>query len=81
MLFAVYAATLGIDARGGSDYAGDEPHLLLAAESIADGGVMDLADEYRERTWASCSREPLVSRRATSSTDGSTSRTASASRC
>ena len=35
MLFAAYAATLRVDAAGGSHYAGDEPHLLLAAESLA----------------------------------------------
>ena len=34
LLFAVYAATLGLDAFGDSDYGGDEPHYLLAAESI-----------------------------------------------
>ncbi len=49
MLFAAYAATLGVDARDGSSYAGAEPHLLLAAESLADGGDLDLADEYAER--------------------------------
>ena len=45
MLFAAYAATLGIDAAGRSRYAGDEPHFLAAAASLADGGDLDLADE------------------------------------
>ena len=27
-------------------YAGDEPHFLIATESLADGGDLDLADEY-----------------------------------
>lgn len=34
-------ATLGIDARGGSDYGGHEPRHLMAAESIVDGGRLD----------------------------------------
>ena len=35
LLFAVYAATLGLDAFQASDYGGDEPHYLLAAESLS----------------------------------------------
>jgi hypothetical protein len=49
VLFAAYAATLGVGASGGSRYAGDEQHFLVAAASLADGGDLDLADEYRER--------------------------------
>ena len=37
-LFAVYAATLGIDSFGTSRYAGDEPHVLRAAKAIVDHG-------------------------------------------
>ncbi len=34
MLFAAYAATLGVDAVGGGlRYAGDEPHFLIAAKA------------------------------------------------
>ena len=36
LLFAAYAATLGLAAAGSSDYAGDEPHYLRAAESIVE---------------------------------------------
>ena len=61
MLFAAYAATLGIGARAGSEYAGDEPHFLLAAAAIADGDGVGLAGAYTERTWAAWQREPLVS--------------------
>ena len=61
MLFAAYAATLGIGARAGSDYAGDEPHFLLAAASIADGDGIGLAGAYTERTWTAWQREPLIS--------------------
>jgi len=61
VLFAAYAATLGIGARAGSDYAGDEPHFLLAAASIADGDGIGLAGAYTERTWTAWQREPLIS--------------------
>ena len=52
LLVAVYAATLGIPAETGSDYAGNEPHHLLAAESIVSDRDVDLADEYAERSYA-----------------------------
>jgi hypothetical protein len=52
VLVAAYAATLGIPAQAGSDFAGSEPHHLLAAESIVDDGDVDLADEYRDRAYA-----------------------------
>ena len=53
LLVAVYAATLGIPAQTGSDYAGNEPHHLLAAESIVSDRDVDLSDEYAERAYAS----------------------------
>jgi hypothetical protein len=46
VLFAAYAATLGMPAFGTSDYGGDEPHYLLTAESILSDGDVDLRDEY-----------------------------------
>lgn len=52
LLVAVYAATLGIPAEPGLDYAGNEPHHLLAAESLVSDRDLDLADEYRERAYA-----------------------------
>src|SRR5215210_1212300 len=51
VLFAAYAATLGIDAVRGSDYAGDEPRHLLVAESIATDGDVDLTDEFATRAY------------------------------
>jgi hypothetical protein len=47
VLFAVYAATIGVHAFDGSDYGGDEPHYLLTAKSIVEHGNLDLTDEYR----------------------------------
>ena len=52
VLFAVYAATLGVDALGSSDYAGDEPRHLLAAESIVSDFDIDLSDEFASRAYA-----------------------------
>ena len=46
VLFAAYAATIGLPAFGGSQFAGDEPHYLLTAESIVSDRDLDLRDEY-----------------------------------
>lgn len=51
LLFAVYASTLGLDAFGSSDYAGDEPHYLLTTKSIVEDRNPDLLDEYRARDY------------------------------
>ena len=51
ILFAAYAATLGLHAFDDSDYAGDEPHYLLAAESLTDDGDIDVKDEYAARAY------------------------------
>jgi len=51
VLAAVYASTLGVDAVPGHDYAGDEPHYLLAARSLADQRALDVRDDYRARAW------------------------------
>jgi hypothetical protein len=53
VLFAVYAATIGLTAFGDSQYAGDEPHYLLTAKSLVEDGNIDLTDEYRERSYRS----------------------------
>ena len=52
VLFAAYAATLGVDATGSDDYAGAEPRYLLAAESIVSDWDVDLTDEFRTRAYA-----------------------------
>jgi hypothetical protein len=51
VLFAAYAATLGVNAVGERDYGGDEPRYLLVAESIAGDGDIDLTDEFATREY------------------------------
>ena len=46
VLFAAYAATIGLPAFGSSQFAGDEPHYLLTAESIVSDHDIDLRDEF-----------------------------------
>ena len=46
VLFAAYAAMIGLPAFGSSQFAGDEPHYLLTAESIVSDRDLDLRDEY-----------------------------------
>src|SRR4051794_19079209 len=53
LLVAVYATTLAIPGAPGMDYAGNEPHHLLAAESIVSDRDVNLSDEYAERSYAS----------------------------
>jgi hypothetical protein len=51
VLFAAYAATIGLPAFGSSQFGGDEPHYLLTAESIVSDGDVDLRDEYARRAY------------------------------
>src|ERR687893_887156 len=51
VLFAAYAATVGLPAFGSSQFGGDEPHYLLTAESIVSDGDLDLRDEYATRAY------------------------------
>ena len=59
VLFAAYAATVGVGALGPDDYAGDEPHYLLAAESLVSDGDVDLSDEFATHAYASFRTGPL----------------------
>src|SRR3954453_198765 len=52
VLFAAYLATLGLHAFGSAQYAGDEPHYLLAAKSIVDDGDLDVRDEFASRAYS-----------------------------
>jgi hypothetical protein len=47
LLFLVYTSTLGLDAFLDSDYGGDEPHYLLATQSLVEDGDLDVLDDYR----------------------------------
>ena len=51
LLFAAYAATIGLNAFGTSEYAGAEPHHLLIAESIVEDGDFDLRNQYAARAY------------------------------
>ncbi|MBX6387243.1 MAG: hypothetical protein IRZ07_30420 [Microbispora sp.] len=53
VLFGVYASTLGLHAYGRTDYTGDEPHYLLAAQSLVDDGDLDVENQYALRSYAS----------------------------
>lgn len=55
---AAYASTLGMDAVPGHDYAGDEPHYLLAARSLAKQRVLDVADAYRTKAYRELDAAP-----------------------
>jgi hypothetical protein len=51
-LFAVYAATLGIDAFDHARYGPQEAHYLLSARSIVRDGDLDLTNQYSARQYA-----------------------------
>ncbi|MEA2309404.1 MAG: hypothetical protein QOI65_1690 [Thermoleophilaceae bacterium] len=59
VLFAVYAATIGLHAFDRSDYGGDEPHHLLTARSLVDDGDVDLVNEYRAGAYRAFYPYPL----------------------
>lgn len=59
LLFAVYAATVGLDASAGERWSAREGHELLTAESIASDRDVDLRDEYAARAWRAFDGPPL----------------------
>ena len=60
VLFAAYAATLGIDAVGSRDYGGDEPRYLLVAESLTSDRDIDLTDEFATRAYTDFHTRPAA---------------------
>ena len=59
LLFAAYAATLGLDAFRDSNYGGDEPHYLLTAESIVRDLDLDVQNQYDARAYEEFYPYPL----------------------
>jgi len=62
VIFAAYAATVGLPASGGRDLSEPEAQTLLVAESIVSDGDLDLRDEYGARSWRGFYRGELVPR-------------------
>lgn len=58
-LFAVYAGTIGLDAFGASQFGGDEPHYLLAAQSLVRDGDLDVENQFRARSYSGFYPYPL----------------------
>ena len=58
MLFAAYAATLGLGAAPGERYSPREVHYLMSAESVVSDGDLDLRDEYATSAWRRFTRVP-----------------------
>lgn len=50
-LLVVYGAAMPLNSLGDSSYSGDEPHYLLAAQSLAEDRNLDVLDELRARSW------------------------------
>ena len=53
VVFAAYAATVGLPASAGRDLSEPEAQTLLVAESIVSDHDLDLRDEYGAREWRS----------------------------
>ena len=51
VLFAAYAAGVGLHASPGEDLSAPEAHVLLLTRSIVDDGDLDLSDEYGAAAW------------------------------
>ena len=80
VLFAAYAATLGLPRSARRDYARDEPHHLLAAESIVSDRDVDLPTSTASAPTRVLRRRAAADARALRRAAAS-SRTGSASRC
>jgi hypothetical protein len=60
LLFAVYAAALGLDAAPDQRWSLREGHELLTVESITSDGDVDLRDEYADQAWTQYDGPPLT---------------------
>ena len=60
LLFAVYAATLGLEAAPSERWSLREGHELLTAESIVSDHDADLTDEYATQAWTQFDGPPLT---------------------
>jgi hypothetical protein len=60
VLFAAYAAGVGLHASPGEDLSAPEAHVLLLTRSIVDDGDLDLSDEYGAAAWRPFYGETLV---------------------
>ena len=58
-LLCAYALTVGLEAEGASRFAGDEPHVLLAAQSLMEDGNLDVADDLREYVYLDFQPAPV----------------------
>ena len=60
VLFGIYAGTLGIHGADDHRFAGDEPHYLLMAQSIASDGDIDLRNQYAKREYRGFYRDAKI---------------------
>src|SRR4051812_28926629 len=60
VLFAAYAAGVGLHATPGEDLSAPEAHVLLLTRSIVDDGDLDLSDDYGAAAWRPFYGGPLV---------------------
>ena len=51
-LFAVYAISIAADASPGERLSAGEAHVLLTTESVVSDGNLDVADQYRDHSYA-----------------------------
>ncbi|MDQ3720851.1 MAG: hypothetical protein M3350_08755, partial [Actinomycetota bacterium] len=58
-LLCAYALTVGLEAEGASRFAGDEPHVLLAAHSLVEDGDLDVADDLRDYVYLGFQPAPV----------------------
>jgi hypothetical protein len=60
VLFAAYAAGVGLHATPGEDLSPSEAHVLLVTRSIVDDGDLDLANQYGAAAWRPFYGRPLL---------------------